>query len=101
MQIWSDVICYVAADQHYGPAKALKKTNDEVLDILGPVADYLWHDRYQAQHGPETGGMLLNAWIKELEAAAADLAECELSSSPCRGVLSVPGQLPELVLQPD
>jgi hypothetical protein len=101
VQIWSDVICYDAADQHYGPAKALNKTNDEVLEVLSPVADYLWHDRYQAQHGPETGGMLLNAWIEELAAAAADLAECELSSSPCRGVLSITGQLPELVLQPD
>jgi hypothetical protein len=83
VQIWSDTICYDAAGWRYVPG--LGMSNKELLDVTSPVASYVWHDRYQGARGPQTGGMLLETWLRELEAAESELTECQKSRTDCRG----------------
>lgn len=82
MQVWSNLICYDTE----GLAYPHTQSNAVLLSVLQPVADFAWHQRYTSLHGPETGGILLNAWIQKMNATIDSLLSTQQSDATSHGV---------------
>ena len=84
VQIWSDLVCYESIDQPYDSAY----THKQLFDVLDPMSEYVWKQRFSAESGPMAGGVLLYEWLQVLNHSAKLSRQCSAQpdSAGCGGV---------------